>query len=177
MQINLSRQFQTIALASRRCVMQLMIIIVGIVPAFAANTQVPAAAKLLQLTKEATEALDNGVRLEFVCRYGTRSALPFLSYRNVHHRHKFEIQRHALSNRYVVRKDDLETPRIFRSAPQAMNYIADQARLLLDNYQQDSLALQMRISLNQYSLPGPMRLNAFLSEQWDIDSGWVQKTP
>ncbi len=160
-----------------RYAVQFLVLLAGTLFVLPANSQAPKASIFLELTTEAKEALDNGVKLEFKCRYVTRVPVLFFSYRSTRYEHKFEIQRHALSRRYVVTKDDLDTPRIFRSASQAMNYIATQAELLLEAYQQQPKVWQMRISLNQYSLPGPMRLNAFLSEHWDIDSGWVDLQP
>ena len=177
MQTKLSSQIEPRATPSSRHVVQLFIFIAGLMCTMHAAGQSSARSILIELSAEAEEALDNGVKLQFNSRYVTRQPILFFYYRRLAHQHKFEIQRHALSNRYVVRKDDLETPRIFRSVSQAMHYIAAQALVLLEFYHEEQQLTQMRISLNLYSLPGPMRLNAFLSDQWDVDTGWVDWRP
>lgn len=131
----------------------------------------------LELPQEAQEAIDNGVTLVFETRYASTDKILFMSFRRQQHNHHFVIKRHVLSNRYIVKKDDLETPHIFRSIPAAMNFIAAQALVLLEFYHDEQQPIQMRLALDKFSLPGPMRLNAFIADAWDIDTGWVKWDP
>ncbi|NND82605.1 MAG: DUF4390 domain-containing protein [Gammaproteobacteria bacterium] len=131
----------------------------------------------IELSPEAVEAVDNGVRLKFDARFAKQKQFWLVRYKKQIKEHSFQLQRHALSRRYVVRRDDIEAPRIFRSINDAMKFIAGQALQLLEFYNADSPSINLRLVLDQYSLPGPMRLNAFISDAWDIDSGWVTVAP
>lgn len=128
----------------------------------------------IDLSAEAEEAIDNGVRLVFDARYATSASLVIFSRYRTKHQHQFFVQRHSLSNRYIVRRDNLEIPRIFRSIQQAMRYISQQALILLEFYNDGEETVYMRLALDKYALPGPMRLNAFIASAWDIDTGWLQ---
>ena len=128
----------------------------------------------IELSSEAQDAINNGVTLYFDSDYGVRSSYWLFSFTKVQKSHKFLIQRHALSKRFIVKRIDLESPRIFRSIAEATNYIAAQALILLESYHDDQNHYSMRLSLNRFDLPGPMRLNAFISDAWDLDTGWIE---
>lgn len=128
----------------------------------------------LELSDEARAAVDAGISLSFTCRYAIREPWWFFARERHSRTHRYTLKRHALSNRYIVTTDETSTPRIFRSAWEATNYIAEQASKLLESYSSDDQAYAMRISLNKYDLPTPMRLKAFIASSWDIDTGWIQ---
>ena len=148
----------------------LLVFLAGTGAAYAQSQQLAR----LDISTEVQKAIDNGVRLVFDAHYAEQKTIFIFSRFRTVHQHRFFVQRHSLSNRYIVRRDKLEIPRLFRSIPQAMRYISQQALELLEFYKGEDLVLYMRLSLNKYELPGPLRLNAFIAADWDIDTGWMQ---
>ena len=141
---------------------------------FHAAQAVPVSEKLqINLSNEVQMAINNGVKLVFDCDYAKHQLIWLISRHKQYRHHQFELQRHSLSNSYVVRRDSLETQRIFRSIPEATTYISTQAALLFEFYHGQEKSISVRVSLNKYALPGPMRLGAYLTQAWDLDSGWV----
>jgi len=53
-----------------------------------------------------------------------------------------------------------------------MSYIASEALKLFARYQSGESPYQMRLQLSKYDLPAPMRLNAFVANDWDLNTGW-----
>ena len=131
----------------------------------------------IELSPEAQEAIDNGVTLFFDTEYSIRTSYWLFSRSTMQHSHKFLIQRHALSKRYIVKRQDIESPRIFRSIAEATNYIAAQALILLESYDDEQNHYSMRLSLNRFDLPAPMRLHAFISKAWHLNTGWIAWRP
>jgi hypothetical protein len=128
----------------------------------------------LKLSNEVQDAIQNGVTIMFLCQYSERKTFWFLSRSENGKRHHFSLKRHALSNQYIVKRRDLDALNMFRSLDEATRYIATQSVLLLEFYQDADNLNSMRLSLNKFDLPAPMRLNAFLSRAWDLDTGWVR---
>jgi hypothetical protein len=126
-----------------------------------------------KLSTEAQDAIQNGVAISFRCLFAKRQTIWFIERSSNVKEHRFSLMRHALSNRYIVKQDELDTPHIFRSLAEANNYIAVQTVLLLEHYNDSNNSYSLRLSLNKFDLPGPMRLNAFLSNAWDFDTGWI----
>lgn len=127
----------------------------------------------LNLSDEARSAVDAGVPLVFSCRFAVRDYWWFVPIESNTIPHRFTLMRHTLSNSYIVKRDSSDTPHIFRSIPEASNFITTQALNLLESYSTDAEPYSMRISLNKFDLPTPMRLKAFIAEAWDIDTGWI----
>ncbi|MBX2849209.1 MAG: DUF4390 domain-containing protein [Acidiferrobacterales bacterium] len=126
-----------------------------------------------ELSEHAQNAINSGVKITIDCAFANIKHWLFLSVAENTKIHKFTISRHTLSNRYVVKRDDLSTPHMFRSIPEAMNYIGSQALGLMESYTSFDSQRRMRISLNKFELPAPMRLQAFLLSNWDLDTGWL----
>ena len=127
----------------------------------------------LKLSSEVQDAIQNGVTIMFDCQYAERKTFWFLSRSKNNKQHHFSLKRHALSNQYIVKRRDLDALNMFRSAEEATRYIAAQSVLLLELYQDSDNLNSVRLSLNKFNLPAPMRLNAFLSRAWNSDTGWV----
>lgn len=126
----------------------------------------------IELSNEVQNAINSGVALTFETEFAHTKSWSKLTWRVHKKNHQFVIVRHALSNRYLVKLDTNEKPDIFRSIPEALDFVAYQALLLLESYNNKAEPHQMRIYLNNYKLPSPMRLNAFLSDKWAYNSGW-----
>ena len=127
----------------------------------------------LKLSNEVQDAILNGVTIMFRCQYAERKTFWFLSRSANIKQHHFSLKRHALSNQYIVKRSDLDALNMFRSLDEATRYIAAQSVLLLEFYHDSDTLNSMRLSLNKFDLPAPLRLNAFLSRAWDLDTGWV----
>ena len=126
----------------------------------------------IELSSEAQNAINNGVALTLESEYARTKQWLKWSWHTDKKKHHFVVMRHALSNRYLVKQDQTEVPKIFRSIPEALDFVAYQAFLLLESYNNQADQHVMRVYLNKFKLPSPMRLNAFLSEAWDYNSGW-----
>jgi len=126
----------------------------------------------ISLSSAAQQAIDNGVALTFVCEFANLKRIAFLAWASERKQHRFVVTHHALSDRYIVRQDKLQTPHLFRSLAHAIDFMTEQANELFNSYYDHDDQHHMRISLSKYELPGPMRLNAFISSEWDLDSGW-----
>lgn len=129
----------------------------------------------ITLSAQVQDAINHGVALSINSAFAIRESWWFVKTSAKPRNHRFMIQRHALSNRYIVKRDDLDTPHIFITIPEATNYIAAQSVMLLEFYHDTDNPYSMRVSLNKFDLPGPMRLNAFLSSDWEMDTGWVSR--
>lgn len=129
----------------------------------------------IELSSEAQDAINHGVGLSFNCQLAIRRSMWLFHISEKQKLHRFFITRHALSSRYIVRRDDLLTPRLFSTISEATNYIAAQTIMLLEFYHDANNPYSMRLSLDKFKLPGPMRLNAFISGAWDLDTGWISR--
>ena len=126
-----------------------------------------------ELSDQAQEAVNNGVTLSFDCELAIRQSYWLFTTEKQTKHHQFILVRQALSNRYIVKQDTLDTPHLFRTISEASSYITEHAANLLVAYSTNEQSYSMRLSLNKYKLPAPMRLNAFFSDDWDLDTGWV----
>lgn len=139
-----------------------------------AQTQYQSTAKFnLNLSEEVREAVNHGVRLTFVCEFAKDRSWLFLAWQDVQKEHRFVVSYHALSSRYLVQRDSEQSPSLFRSLDGAMDFITAQSLTLLDTYNDTQHSYNLRVSLSKHELPGPMRLNAFISGDWSLDTGWI----
>lgn len=131
----------------------------------------------IKLSAPIKEAADNGIPLTFDCDLRTSEMAWFISWPTQLQQHTFILSYHSLSNRYLVRSNNKEAPKNFHSIGEATDYIREQSKHLFKQYANKKAGAQMRISLNKFKLPGPIRLNAFIAEQWNINTGWIIWSP
>lgn len=127
----------------------------------------------LTLSERARAALDSGVSLEILSRLASYKTVLFFGIRSASKQSRFVLQRHALSNRYLVKTGENITPKLFSSANEAMEYIANISMIQLDSFRYQHSKTAIRVNLNKFDLPSPMRLDAFISQGWKNDTGWV----
>lgn len=120
---------------------------------------------------EVLEALARGVPLQIEFNLGGRDG----SNRVAFERHVLELSYQPLVRQWQLARLNDGPPRLFASRSQLLAAI-DQVRLplrpdwrLLSGPREYSL----RVRLPQASLPGPLRLPAWFSRTWRIDSGEV----
>ena len=128
----------------------------------------------VSLSSQVQEAVENGVALTFACEFAMINRFLFISWPRQKHEHQFVVTHHALSNRYIVRQGQQQNQHSFRSLDASMNYMASEAQRLYSDYLNNNSRYEVRLSLSKYELPGPIRLSAFLSSDWDLDTGWVK---
>ena len=145
----------------------------GVVMAQQSNASEPIQSINIKLSDEINQAINSGVALSFSCQLAVRESFWLFSINKQQKNHHFSLTRHALSNRYIVKYDKLDTPYIFRTISEATNHITLQAESLLELYSNEQTPFSIRVSLNKFELPGPMRLYAFISESWNLDTGWI----
>jgi len=128
------------------------------------------------LSEDVQNALDNGVTLSFVASTAERKRWLLFSWASVIQTHKFELSRHALSNNYLLRSPTRPTPKSFAATRMALEQLSRETQLFFSQSVEasdaDSIEWTHRLQLDIYSLPTPMRLDAFLSGAWNLDSGW-----
>lgn len=139
---------------------------------FAKSIQYTDGELAINLSEEVTNALNNGVPLTFVCEYATLTQVLFIRWPRKTYRHTYEITHHVLSNRYLVSDGSEQPPKIFSSTEDTMEYVASQALGFFDFYNASETRYHMRLRLSIMDLPGPMRLSAYMTKAWDINTGW-----
>jgi hypothetical protein len=133
----------------------------------------------IRLSSGAREALENGVPLVFEFRVQVRKKHPWLWDRViVEHRQLREVMYHALSRTYIVRDINTGAQRGFRRLDEAMQKVGVLLDIsVLDYGQVDEYGeyfVRLRGTLDIESLPTPIRLLAYVSNAWYMNSAWYQ---
>jgi hypothetical protein len=93
-------------------------------------------------------------------------------------RQSFELDYHALSERYIVLNVNRGDQASFASLSAALEYIGRVERLpLIDTAVLEDdrgYYVRLRASLDQEQFPGPLRLLAFWRRDWSIASEWYR---
>lgn len=151
----------------------LVLLCITVVSNVAAKTKSGAINKPFELSIStgARESVDNGVALTFEVNYARPKSFLFWTIHLRPEKHVFTLQRHALSNRYIVLSSVNET-HIFPSIQGSLDFIANEALDILKSYHSNGENVAMQSRINTFKLPSPIRLKAFLSNDWDIDETW-----
>ena len=131
----------------------------------------------ITLSSGAKEALENGIPLVFELQVQlVRAHAWFWDTVDVELKQVRQIQYHDLSRTYVVKDVTAGTQRNFRRISDAMDAAGAIEDLLLTNGQviddRASYKIRLRGSLDIESLPTPVRLIAYVSSVWDMNSEW-----
>jgi hypothetical protein len=132
-----------------------------------------------RLSTEAVDALQSGVPL------GIRLDIEIIHPRRwwfdnegAALRQSYQIDYHALSERYVVLNVNTGDQTSFASLLAALEYVGRIERLpLIDTAVLDDdrgYYVRLRASLDQEQFPGPLRLLAFWRRDWSIASEWYR---
>lgn len=157
---------------TRRCIILLTLLLLASGQA-QSSSEISSRDIDISLSDEVVEAVNSGVEIIIQCDLAQRTSYGFFSISENRQSFLFHLQRNALSNRFIVKRSGQNKPHLFRSLLEATNYIAAQGKLLLESNSTKQKPLSMRLFLNKFELPAPMRLNAFLSSAWAIDTGWI----
>ena len=133
----------------------------------------------IRLSEGAREALENGVPLVLELQVQALERQPWLWDAVVaEQKRSRQLQYHALSRTYLVKDLDTGFQRSFRyldEALQAAGVLEDVSVLDFELMKgKRRYAVRLRGSLDIESLPTPVRLLAYVSSAWDMDSEWHQ---
>ena len=132
----------------------------------------------ITLSDEVQKALDSGVNLSFVAATAKQNKLLFIGWAKPHKQQVFKIHRHALSNHYLVHHSNQSVPRSFSSLRMSLEHVTQLSdaffRQITEQASITGFEPKFRVYLDKYMLPTPMRINAFWSSDWDLDSGWQE---
>ena len=130
----------------------------------------------ITLSSGANEALENGIPLVFELQVQlVRTHRWLWDSVKIELKQVRQIQYHDLSRTYVVKDINAGTQRNFRRLPDAMDAAGSLDELLLTNGRLEDAAdykIRLRGSLDIESLPTPVRLIAYVSSDWDMNSKW-----
>lgn len=125
----------------------------------------------LNLSNELIDAINNGVAISIAVEYANpKRNLLGTSYKIIT-KTNYEIERHSLSNRYLVRNVKTKQSNFFHSIQAALDNLGhslEQRIELKDKIKE----LAIKCYVDKYRLPGPLRFKAFFSKSWSPSSDW-----
>lgn len=125
----------------------------------------------LRLSSEVTEAINNGVPIYILVQHGFPKNSFFKTTVRQKQQHKFRLERHALSDKYILSALDDNQLQNFDSISSALTYLGQSFKMVLNTTtKQDKVAIRAYVDLKQ--LPSALRLRHFFSNDWRHDSGW-----
>lgn len=133
----------------------------------------------IRLSGGAREALDNGVPLVLDLQVQALEKQPWLWDAVVaEQKRRRQLQYHALSRTYLVKDLSTGFQRSFRYLEEALQDAGVLEDVSVLDYQAmkdgRQYAVRLRGGLDIESLPTPVRLLAYVSSAWDMDSEWHQ---
>ena len=133
----------------------------------------------IRLSGGAREALDNGVPLVLDFQVQALEKQPWLWDKVVaEQKRSRQLQYHALSRTYLVKDLNTGFQRSFRYLDEALQdagVLEDVAVLEFDEMKDGRrYAVRLRGRLDIEALPTPVRLLAYVSSAWDMDSDWYK---
>jgi hypothetical protein len=125
------------------------------------------------------EALENGIPLVFELQIQTlEKHVWFWDIVVAEYKQVRQVQLHALSRSYLVKDLDTGAQRSYlklEDALQAAGFLHNFPVLDFGLMQKDQIySVRLRGSLDIEALPTPVRLLAYVSSAWDMDSEWYQ---
>ena len=130
------------------------------------------------LSSQASEALERGIPLVFVIDMALHRRRAFIWDRRMGRwKFPFELRYHALSGRYVLEAPELNEFDTFLTVGEALRALGGPRSLSATLTQaplatNEALRVSLRARLDIESLPGPLRVKAYLTPGWRLNSGW-----
>jgi len=132
----------------------------------------------VEFQPEVIEALNNGVPLSLQWQLEIVDANAWPWTKNLWQQQgQWQIQYRPLSQRYIVSQIDRENEQSFVRLSQTLSNI-EQSQLPLPDLtlvisQAKKSQYRLRVSLLKSELPPPLRLLAYVSDAWTLDTGWI----
>lgn len=125
----------------------------------------------LEVSEQAREALEHGVTLVVALELELRNDNKMIVMQRA--ARYFQIRYLPLSERYQLSEEETGELQTFSRLRHLLAAIGDlNVHLSTGPLPSGSYELRARIRLDESRLPAPMRLPAWLSTQWQHDSGW-----
>jgi len=125
----------------------------------------------LTLSNDLIEAINNGVAISIAVEYAKpRKTLLGITH-DVITTTTYEIERHSLSNRYLMRDIKTDNIDIFNSIQAALDNLGRSLRQSI-KFEKGTKELAIRCYVDKFRLPGPLRFKAFFSKSWSPSSDW-----
>jgi len=133
----------------------------------------------IRLSRGAREALESGIPLVFDFQIQVLEKHPWLWDRVIREYHRIrEVQYHPLTRTYIVKQPDTGEQRGFRRLDEAMESAGVLLNIDVIEYaavdDRHDYTVRLRGTLDVESLPTPIRLLAYVSNEWDMKSSWNQ---
>ena len=126
----------------------------------------------------AIEALQSGVAIFLEFSLKVKSQRKYLWDKSIVRLSKrLKLERHALTDRYIITDLLDQQRRIFDSLDSAfegINEMSDIPVSSLSEIKQDEYTLAIRAKLDIEALPAPLRPVAYVSPSWRMSSGWYE---
>jgi hypothetical protein len=134
----------------------------------------------ISLSSGPREALENGVPLVFEFQIQTlEKHVWFWDTVVAEYKQARQVQLHALSRSYLVKDLSTGAQRSYTKLAEALNAAGFVHNFPVLDYGQmqdgQSYSVRLRGSLDIEALPTPVRLLAYVSSAWDMDSEWYQR--
>ena len=131
----------------------------------------------LSFSEDALGALNSGIPLVFDLDFRITRVRRYFPDKEVFSTHrKLSIERHALSDQFVVSDSITDERNVFSSLGLALDHLGridDLALVDINDLPGDSeLMLALRLRLDIESLPAPMIAVAYLTSGWRMSTGW-----
>ena len=133
----------------------------------------------LMFSDDAVEALQSGIRL--IVDLDVRLMRPrryWVDKELFSTKRRYAIERHALSEQYLLIDLVTATRRVYGSLDDAVSALGELRRVPIVDASSlgdtEAFAVAMRLRLDIGSLPTPMRPIAYVSPSWRMSSGWLQ---
>lgn len=129
-------------------------------------------------SEAAIEALQSGVAIFLEFSLKVKSQRKYLWDKSIVRLSKrLKLERHALTDRYIITDLLDQQRRIFDSletAFEGINEMSDIPVSSLSEIKQDEYTLAIRAKLDIEALPAPLRPVAYVSPSWRMSSGWYE---
>jgi hypothetical protein len=130
----------------------------------------------LVLSDPVEEAVNNGIPVTLVKQIAVPRSQLILKRKRVKVDQRYELRRHALSDRYLVTNMESEAVKTYPTVTDALRAIGGATvagfDLPTDEYS-DPPQVHVRVYLDIYALPTALRMRAFISRTWRHNSGWT----
>ncbi len=132
-----------------------------------------------ELGEEATEALNNGIPLLFYIEVEFEQPRELMWNKPlIRHSHNVRLEHHPLSDQYILTNLATKDQFSFDSLNDALLKLGKISKLPVaeeNQVQYENVLLgKIRSGLDIEALPPPMRLQAWLSSEWRVSTGWVE---
>lgn len=125
----------------------------------------------LSLSSQLIDAINNGVAISVAVEYAKPKKNIIGTRYDIFATATYEIERHSLSNRYLMRSIKTGKTDIFNSIQSALDSLGSSLKQSVQ-YKESIDELAVRCYVDKYRLPGPLRFKAFFSTSWSPSSRW-----